>query len=123
MARKKKQRVDVSETPGFGGSFGALLAAQGLVSAESVEAAAAAPEPERALEPVTGVARLRRDRKGRRGKTVVLVEGLCGALEPLRRALGKRLGAGASVEDGVIVVQGDQLDRVAEALAALGVST
>lgn len=120
MARKKKGRVDASATPGFGGSFADLLRAQGLAPAAEAPAPTPAEAPAPAEEAVTGVARLRRDRKNRRGKTVVLVEGLSGALGPLAKALRKRLGAGATVESEVIVVQGDQVERVAEALRALG---
>ena len=62
-----------------------------------------------------GVARVSRESKGRGGKTVTLVRGL--ALdEAALLALGKRLrsacGAGGTVKDGVIEVQGDHRQRV-----------
>ena len=62
-----------------------------------------------------GVVRVSRESKGRGGKTVTLVRGL--ALdEATLLALGKRLrsacGAGGTVKDGVIEVQGDHRERV-----------
>ena len=69
----------------------------------------------RALPRGNGVVRVSRETKGRGGKAVTLVRGL-----PLDdaalAALGKRLraacGAGGTVKDGVIEVQGDHSARV-----------
>jgi len=58
---------------------------------------------------------VRRERKGRGGKTATVVEGIRvsqSALERIVRDLRRALGCGASVEDGCLVVQGDQVDRV-----------
>ncbi|MEM9382302.1 MAG: hypothetical protein AAGB93_20275 [Planctomycetota bacterium] len=65
---------------------------------------------------------VRRERKGRGGRTVTIAawsgrgapEGE--ALEALARDLGKRLGCGARVEDGAVVVQGALVDRLAAIL-------
>ena len=67
--------------------------------------------------------RVSTETKGRAGKGVTLVRGL--ALEPLAlAALGKQLktvcGAGGTVKDGVIEVQGEHCDRVMEALKSRG---
>ena len=123
MARKKKARVDASQTAGFGRSFGALLQAKGLAPEPNAQPEPSVPAEPSAPEPVTGRARLRVDRRGRRGKAVVLVEGLEGDLGPTARALRTKLGAGATVDEGVIVVQGDQLARVKAALVGLGILT
>jgi translation initiation factor 1 len=61
--------------------------------------------------------------KGRGGKSVTLVKGV--ALDPMALAvLGKQLrtgcGAGGTVKDGVIEVQGDHRDTVLQALNKLG---
>lgn len=61
--------------------------------------------------------------KGRGGKNVTLVKGV--ALDPMALAvLGKQLrtacGAGGTVKDGVIEVQGDHCDTVLQALTRLG---
>jgi translation initiation factor 1 len=78
-----------------------------------------------APKPATGdgIVRVSRETKGRGGKAVTLVRGL-----PLRAdallALGKRLrgacGAGGTVKDGVIEVQGDHADRLVPLLQAEG---
>lgn len=74
--------------------------------------------------PVTdGVVRVSRETKGRAGKGVTLVKGL--ALEPVAlAALAKQLrnacGAGGTVKDGIIEVQGDHGERVAQALKLRG---
>jgi translation initiation factor 1 len=62
-----------------------------------------------------GVVRVSRQTKGRGGKTVTVVKGL--ALEPLAlAALAKQLrsacGAGGTVKDGIIEIQGDHCDQV-----------
>jgi len=58
---------------------------------------------------------VRRERKGRGGKTATVVEGIRvspSALERIARELRRALGCGASAEDGCLVVQGDQAARV-----------
>ena len=67
--------------------------------------------------------RVSRETKGRGGKAVTLVRGL--ALdEATLAALGKRLrtacGAGGTVKDGVIEVQGDHVERIMALLQAEG---
>jgi translation initiation factor 1 len=62
-----------------------------------------------------GIARVSRQTKGRGGKAVTLVSGLPLAPDALA-ALGKRLrtacGAGGTLKDGVLEVQGDHCERV-----------
>ena len=70
-----------------------------------------------------GIARVSRESKGRGGKTVTLVRGLALDAEALA-ALGKRLraacGAGGTVKDGVLEIQGDHAERVFAQLQAEG---
>ena len=70
-----------------------------------------------------GVVRVSRESKGRGGKTVTLIRGVALDAEALA-ALGKRLrsacGAGGTVKDGVIEVQGDHVEWVLEWLAKDG---
>lgn len=70
-----------------------------------------------------GVVRVSRETKGRGGKAVTLVRGVTLVGEPLLQ-LGKQLrsacGAGGTVKDGVIEVQGEHADRVVELLRAQG---
>lgn len=70
-----------------------------------------------------GVVRVSRLTKGRGGKTVTVVKGL--ALDSVAlSALGKQLraacGAGGTVKDGVIEVQGDHCELLMDALKKLG---
>ena len=70
-----------------------------------------------------GNVKVSRDSKGRGGKTVTLVKGL--ALDAIAlAALGKQLrsacGAGGTVKDGVIEIQGDHCDLVMENLKKQG---
>jgi translation initiation factor 1 len=68
-------------------------------------------------------ARIWRDSKRRRGKTVTVVGGLQhdpATLERLLKDLKQQCGAGGTVKDGEIEVQGDHRDRIAAILAAKG---
>ena len=59
------------------------------------------------------------DTKGRKGKQVTLVEGLQhnpGTMEEIARILKQQCGAGGTVKQGTIEIQGDQRQRVAEKL-------
>lgn len=70
-----------------------------------------------------GVVRVRREKKGRRGKTVTTIQGV-----PLARAdlavlaaeLKRQCGSGGSAKDGVIEIQGDHADALMEALRSRG---
>lgn len=66
---------------------------------------------------------VRRERKGHGGKAVTLAEGIrlpAVKLNELARDAAKALGAGARIEDGALVVQGDQADRLVAWLASRG---
>ena len=70
-----------------------------------------------------GIVRVRREVKGRRGKTVTTVSGV--ELEPdglkqLASKLKRACGAGGSVKSGVIEIQGDHRQTVVETLTGLG---
>ena len=70
-----------------------------------------------------GVVRVSRETRGRGGKTVTLVRGLAldaAALLTLGRRLRTACGAGGTVRDGVVEVQGDHCARVVEWLKARG---
>ncbi|MBM4416395.1 MAG: translation initiation factor [Chloroflexi bacterium] len=75
------------------------------------------------MAPADGVVRLHRDRKGRGGKVVTLVTGLPGdeaALDALLKRLKQQCGAGGTREGATLAIQGDHLERLCEALEALG---
>ena len=70
-----------------------------------------------------GIARVRRESKGRGGKTVTTIQGLILTLEELKNltaALKKRCGCGGSLKDGVIEIQGDQVQLLIEELEKRG---
>lgn len=63
--------------------------------------------------------RISLDSKGRKGKAVTLVEGLQHnptTLDEIARILKQYCGAGGTVKEGKIEIQGDQRERVAEKL-------
>jgi translation initiation factor 1 len=66
---------------------------------------------------------LHRDSKGRRGKAVTLVKGLVLSEDDLRE-LGRQLkqlaGSGGTVKEGVIEIQGEHREKLAEELRRLG---
>lgn len=70
-----------------------------------------------------GVVRVGRQTQGRRGKGVTVISGvpLRGTeLEALATALRKRCGAGGTVRDGVIEIQGDHRDLLVAELQRRG---
>jgi translation initiation factor 1 len=80
------------------------------------QAAAAAAKP-------PGAVRVTRETQGRGGKAVTVVRGLA-VDEATLQALGKRLrtacGAGGTVKNGTLEVQGDHADRAVAFLLAEG---
>jgi translation initiation factor 1 len=83
-------------------------------------ATSAAPAPQKNRGRVDIV----RETAGRGGKTVTVVRGFTGIGLPEKEALAKKMraacGAGGSVKDGRIEIQGDKRDAVARILAAAG---
>ncbi len=70
-----------------------------------------------------GVVRVRRESKGRGGKTVTVVLGVPGddaALKALAGELKKRCGTGGTLKDGNIEIQGDFCDLLVVELAKRG---
>lgn len=70
-----------------------------------------------------GVVRVRRESKGRRGKTVTTATGIPlgeEALLDLAGELKRRCGSGGSVKEGVVEIQGDHRDTLVSALEERG---
>jgi translation initiation factor 1 len=70
-----------------------------------------------------GIARVRREVKGRRGKTVTTISGIALDGDALRELAGelKRLcGSGGAAKDGAIEIQGDHRDKLVAALEERG---
>src|SRR2546421_1372030 len=70
-----------------------------------------------------GIVRVMRDRKGRGGKTVTVIDGVMGSeaeLTTLAQQLKKLCASGGTVKDGVIEIQGDHCDKVQTKLTEMG---
>ena len=79
-------------------------------------------EPER-NGPGDGIIRIKRETKGRKGKTVTTISGFPqddAGLKKIASELKNRCGTGGSVKDGVIVIQGDHRDTVRDELTKQG---
>lgn len=84
------------------------------------------PSPARrggSLPPQQQTVYLHRESSGRHGKAVTLVKNLALSTDDLK-ALAKKLkeacGTGGTVKDGVIEIQGEQREKMAEVLRKLG---
>ena len=67
--------------------------------------------------------RVSRSSAGRGGKTVTLIAGIEGGdavLAPLAKTLKARCGAGGTVKEGVVEIQGDHVETVIALLSAEG---
>ena len=103
---KKKKRVDVvySTNQNFGYSYDD-------------------DEAEETLPPSQQNLRVLIDRKQRKGKSVVLIEGFVGSnddLKELGKMLKSKCGVGGSAKDGEIIIQGELRDKVMDLLKAEG---
>jgi translation initiation factor 1 len=70
-----------------------------------------------------GIVRIRREVKGRRGKTVTTISGIPLPEDELRALAGelkRSCGTGGSAKEGVIEIQGDHRDTLAESLRERG---
>jgi translation initiation factor 1 len=70
-----------------------------------------------------GVVRVRRETKGRGGKTVTVITGLPGndaALKNLAGELKKRCGTGGTLKDGIVEIQGDHAELLVAELKQRG---
>ena len=66
------------------------------------------------------------EKKGRNGKPVTLIEGFEGTEEELKQISKKiktTLGIGGSKKDGIIVIQGDNRDKIMKILQDMGYKT
>jgi translation initiation factor 1 len=81
-----------------------------------------APREAKAKGPARAVVRMERKRRG--GKEVTVIEQLelkPADLDAWLKALKNALGCGGALEDGALVLQGDQRKRLPELLTARGV--
>lgn len=120
--RDKKGEGPAAPAAPFNNPFAALASRRESLPqapAAPVAAPTAKPEPK---GPARAVVRM--ERKGRGGKEVTVVEHLelpAPQREVWLKALKNALGCGGAVEDGTLVLQGDQRERLPALLEARGV--
>ena len=131
MAKKQKRRDLSAQSPAFNQSLGDLLSAAGIHKKQENETDTISPATQspatEIVEPqwrLLAGAHLAVDKKGRKGKTVTVVSGV--ALEDeqkqvMARDLGRRLGCRCFIEEGQLVLQGDQRVRLHDFLLSTGV--
>ena len=103
----KKRQMDQNTRTVYTTASGRLCPACGKPASEC------ACSRERPNPQSDGIVRIRREVKGRRGKTVNTITGIPlhgEALLELAAALKKRCGTGGTAKDGVIIIQGDHRD-------------
>ena len=67
------------------------------------------------IYPNDGIVRIRREVKGRKGKTVTTVFGISldgKKLQQFAKSLKRKCGSGGTVKDGVIIIQGDHRETL-----------
>ncbi len=77
----------------------------------------------KSLPPNQQTAYLHRDSKGRGGKGVTLIRNLVlseGDMSALAKKVKQACGVGGTVKDGVIEIQGENRERIADVLIKLG---
>jgi len=84
------------------------------------------PENEREERPQAtkqGTVYLQRQSKGRGGKIVTVIKGLVGDLKSWKKELQQLCGAGGTVKDDVVEIQGDHRQKIAEYLNTKNIKT
>ena len=75
------------------------------------------------IYPDDGIVRIRREVKGRKGKTVTAVFGISldgKKLQQFAKSLKRKCGSGGTVKDGVIIIQGDHRETLLEEIKQQG---
>ena len=81
------------------------------------------PPPMKSLPPQQQTAYLHRESKGRGGKTVTLIKNLElseNDLKDLAKNLKRACGTGGTIKDGMIEIQGDHRQKIADVLTKQG---
>lgn len=124
MAKKERIATDASKKGAlssnpFGGmDFSGLELAEGQAAVPD----AGVGEPEAAGGLKKGRVDLRREKAGRGGKTVTVLEGIDDIKEQreLLKMLQKHCGSGGTIKGKLIEVQGDKREQIAECLKGEG---
>lgn len=70
---------------------------------------------DKARQSADGKVRIMRDKKGRGGKVVTVIEGIpLGGkdLKSFAKSLKKKCGAGGTIKDGTVEIQGDNIEKL-----------
>lgn len=70
-----------------------------------------------------GIIRIRREKKGRKGKTVTTISGFSEGnddLKQIAKSLKGKCGTGGSIKDGAIIIQGDHRQTIQSELQKQG---
>ena len=119
MGKKKSSTSDCADAAPAASPFAALDRLRGSLPEVGPEPEAEPPARSRFAPKVV----IRRERSGRGGKTVTVIQGvqLAGReLDDFVRELRKALGTSGNIEDDLIVLGGDVGDRAAKLLAKAG---
>ncbi|MHB0939628.1 MAG: translation initiation factor [Armatimonadota bacterium] len=110
MVKHEKKPAEAPEPPET--ALGGMLRARGFEATPPPPAQK--PNPESIDLAKSGKIVVRRERKGRGGKTVTVVSGIerpPAELERIAKAMRKALGCGSTVEGPAIILQGDIVPR------------
>jgi translation initiation factor 1 len=121
MSKPRNTTFPPPEQSGGNNPFGALASLRGALPQGTETRPAAVPASSTAA--LAGKIVVRREKKGRGGKTATLVEGVSlkgAALEAFGREMRQSLGTGGGVEGDAIVISGDQVERAMAWLRARG---
>lgn len=117
--KKKKIKIDDNLEGGMVYSTNKNFAFEGLTALLKADESSQVDTKAQILE-------VHLEKKGRGGKTAVIVRGFQGsesALENLCKKLKIGIGVGGSTKDGEIIIQGDRRDKVMEILQKEGFKT
>ena len=70
-----------------------------------------------------GTVYLQRQSKGRAGKTVTVIKGLTGNLKAWKKEFQQICGAGGTVKNELVEIQGDHRQKIAQYLNKKGIKT
>jgi translation initiation factor 1 len=118
MAKKKNDKLPIGASTPLGNNPFAALAGLELPPGEHIPAAGAASEPSPRFAAKVVV---RRETKGRGGKTVTRITGIAPAdRDSITSEMKRDLGCGAVVEGDDVVLLGSLVDRAADWVTARG---
>jgi len=121
MPKPRNTTFPAPEQNGSNNPFGALASLRGALP-QGTDATPTAT-PTSSATALSGKIVVRREKKGRGGKTATLVEGVAltgAALEAFGREMRQSLGTGGGIEGNAIVISGDQVERAMNWLSARG---